>query len=64
MVSSHMSDDWIEDHSPCQRDELAREWDLRLEQHYNVSCLSLYPAAVKHKLRTNAYTCRVGIGKV
>ncbi|KAL3156048.1 hypothetical protein ABBQ32_013036 [Trebouxia sp. C0010 RCD-2024] len=30
-----MSDDWIEDQSPCHRDELAREWDLRREQHYN-----------------------------
>lgn len=35
MARSDMSDDWGDDNSPCQRDELAREWDLRREQHYN-----------------------------
>ena len=34
-----MSDDWADDDSPHQQDELAREWDLRREQHYNVSYL-------------------------
>ena len=36
---SSMSDDWADDTSPSQRNELDRDWDLRREQHYNVSCL-------------------------
>ena len=34
-----MSDDWDDDASPSQRNELDREWDLRREQYYNVSRL-------------------------
>lgn len=34
-----MSDDWADDTSPSQRNELDRDWDLRREQHYNVSRL-------------------------
>ena len=34
-----MSDDWADEASPSQRNELDREWDLRREQHYNVSRL-------------------------
>ena len=32
-----MSEDWDDEGSPGQKDELAREWNFRREQHYNVA---------------------------
>ena len=35
-----MSDDWDDAGSPSQQGELAREWNVRREQHYNVILLA------------------------
>lgn len=35
-----MSDDWDDVGSPSQQGELAREWNVRREQHYNVILLA------------------------
>ena len=45
-----MSEDWDDAGSPGQQSELAREWDLRREQHYNVThrALATWTAAALH----------------
>ena len=64
-----MSDDWDDVGSPSQQGELAREWNVRREQHYNVillagldlsGALDKWPWA---RAEVSSYSCRAAIGK-
>ena len=59
-----MSDDWADDGSPSQRNELDREWDLRREQHYNVSRLWGTVFNSLAQMAIVIQVCRVDIEKV